>query len=339
MDTSPPRTKQMSRFRILSIDGGGIKGVFPASFLASIEDNLEHPVREYFDLITGTSTGGIIALGLGFGLSAKQLAQFYIERGPTIFPPDARTLLGLFKAFIRGHKYESTALRASLYEVFGDATLGDSKTRLVIPTLNAASGAIHVYKTPHHPKLEMDHKVKMVDVAMSTSAAPTYLPSYVSPVGIPFLDGGLWANNPTGMAVVEAIAMLGVDRNEIEVLSIGCTEEPQDFTKVRNILFWGRAAIEAAMSGQSFASMGTAYLLAGHEHVTRINPPVAPGRFKLDDTSGIDHLRAFGYEEARYAIPKLREKFFAETVKPFEPLRGRGCGAVEAQLRRKEESL
>lgn len=90
-------------------------------------------------------------------------------------------------------------------------------------------------KTRHHPKLEMDHKVRVVDVAMATSAAPVYLPSYISPQGIPFLDGGLWANNPTGMAVVEAVTMLGIDRNQIEVLSLGCTEEPHDFTKVSNL--------------------------------------------------------------------------------------------------------
>lgn len=326
----------MSRFRILSIDGGGIKGVFAASFLASLEDNLQFPIHEYFDLIAGTSTGGIIALGLGFGRSAKELVNFYLERGPEIFPAEARTFRGVLKMLIKGHRYKSTALRAALTEVFGDAVLGEAKTRLLIPTLNAASGVIHVYKTPHHPKLEIDHKVKIVDVALATSAAPTYFPVHIAPEGVPFLDGGLWANNPTGMAVVEAITMLGIERNQIEVLSIGCTEEPKDFTKVKNFLLWGVAAINAATCGQSFASLGTASLLIGHEHVTRINPTVAPGRFRLDDTKGVEHLRGFGYEEARYAIPHLREKFFSGPVELYKPFHGRGVTQEAQQLRRKE---
>ena len=71
--------------RILAIDGGGIKGVFPAAFLATVEDTIKRNVADYFDLIVGTSTGGIIALGLGLGLSAKELLAFYEEHGPIIF--------------------------------------------------------------------------------------------------------------------------------------------------------------------------------------------------------------------------------------------------------------
>ena len=69
--------------RILAIDGGGIKGVFPASFLATVEDSIGNNVARYFDLIVGTSTGGIIALGLGLGLSAKEILAFYEESGPS----------------------------------------------------------------------------------------------------------------------------------------------------------------------------------------------------------------------------------------------------------------
>ena len=76
--------------RILTIDGGGIKGVFPAAFLATVEDAIECNVADYFDLIVGTSTGGIIALGLGLGLSAKELLAFYEEHGPTIFKRQPR---------------------------------------------------------------------------------------------------------------------------------------------------------------------------------------------------------------------------------------------------------
>src|SRR5947207_9104557 len=72
-------------FRILSLDGGGIRGVFPAAFLARLEEHLEHPIGRYFDLIAGTSTGGIIAIGLGLGLSAGDIVKLYVEQGPAIF--------------------------------------------------------------------------------------------------------------------------------------------------------------------------------------------------------------------------------------------------------------
>ena len=71
--------------RILSLDGGGIRGVFPAAFLARLEEHLEHPIGRYFDLIAGTSTGGIIAIGLGLGLSADDILKLYVEKGPAIF--------------------------------------------------------------------------------------------------------------------------------------------------------------------------------------------------------------------------------------------------------------
>src|SRR5580765_1488551 len=126
----------MSRFRILSIDGGGIKGVFPAAFLAAIEENLPHPISQYFDLITGTSTGGIIALGLGFGLSASQLLEFYIKRGPMIFPKERRRLWRRWTLDWFGSRYQSTALRSALTDVFGSAKLGQVKARVLIPSMN-----------------------------------------------------------------------------------------------------------------------------------------------------------------------------------------------------------
>jgi hypothetical protein len=217
--------------------------------------------------------------------------------------------------------YNPAELLAALEEVFGDAKLGELKARLLVPSLNAASGDIHIYKTPYHARLEMDYKARVVDVALATSAAPTYLPAHKSPEGIPFLDGGLWANNPAGMAVVDAISMLNVSRDNIEVLSLGCTRAPRNFAKIgsKGELAWARNAIDAAMSGQSFASLGTAYQLVGHDHVERINVDVEPGRFELDGTKHLDELRGHGYEKARQALPKLRPRFFADAAQPFEP--------------------
>ena len=116
--------------RILCIDGGGIKGALPASFLATIEEATGERVIDHFDLIAGTSTGGIIALGLGLGFSAAEVKAFYENDGPSIF-----ATFGLFASVrhVTKAKYEPTALRDALQKILGERRLGESATRLLIP--------------------------------------------------------------------------------------------------------------------------------------------------------------------------------------------------------------
>ena len=210
----------MSRFKILSIDGGGIKGVFPATFLASVEETLGGaPVSGFFDLIAGTSTGGIIALGLGLGLRASEILQFYESYGPAIFPRKSSWW------WLGTAKYEtSNRSRQALDKTFESKRLGDSCRRLLIPSFNATTGRIHtIYKTAHHPRLQMDFRVPAVEVALATSAAPIFFPPHRTRQDVASIDGGIWANNPVGLAVTEAISMLGRPGTELDVLSLGCT--------------------------------------------------------------------------------------------------------------------
>ena len=306
--------------RILTIDGGGIKGVFPASFLAAVEKSIEGTIADYFDLIVGTSTGGIIALGLGLGLSAEKMLTFYEKYGPTIFKGN-RGLRWL--RWLGTSKYNSTSLEEALKSCFGDKGLGDSKKRLVIPSLNLENGEVHIYKTAHHSRLEMDYKESAVDVAMATASAPTYFPTHRSIAGIPLIDGGLWANNPVGMAVVEAITLLDWPRDSLKVLSVGCTTEPLNVNLGRRIPlggpYWAFKLLDVFMHVQSHASLGTALLLAGHDNVVRIDKDVSQGKFGLDKTKEIDSLRGLGVSEARYALPKLREVFLGDHVEQFVP--------------------
>ena len=306
--------------RILAIDGGGIKGVFPASFLATVEDTIEDNIANYFDLIVGTSTGGIIALGLGLGLSAKELLAFYEEHGPTIFKGN-RGLRWL--RWLGTSKYSKTPLENALKSCFGDKRLGDSKKRLVIPSLNLENGEVHIYKTAHHPRLETDYKESAVDVAMATASAPTYFPTHRSIAGIPLIDGGLWANNPVGMSVVEAITLLDWPRDSLKVLSLGCTTEPLNVNLGRKIplgrSYWAFKLLDVFMHVQSHASLGTALLLAGHDNVRRIDKDVSEGKFGLDKTKEIDSLKGLGASEARYALPKLREVFLGDHAEQFVP--------------------
>jgi hypothetical protein len=305
--------------RILSIDGGGIKGVFPAAFLAEIEDRVGGSVADYFDLIAGTSTGGIIALGLGLGFSAREILSFYEQNGAEVFR--GRRFQRVRSLF--GPRYDSEPLRRALNVHFGERRLGESRKRLVIPSMSLATGDVYIYKTPHHPRFERDYTERVVDVAMATASAPVYFPAHRSATGIPLVDGGMWANNPTGMAVVEAIGTLGWPAGSLRVLSLGCTTPPFSLGRGRLEAFglgqWALKLVDTFMAGQSSGSMGIAYVLLGHDRVKRISPTVAAGRFSLDGVKEIPALRSLASETARYQLPLLRPTFFDSRAEDFVP--------------------
>ena len=273
-------------------------------------------------MVTGTSTGGIIALGLASGLSAHEILDFYLEHGPGVFcgPKLPRKL----RQWALG-KYDAGGLSGALDRVFGDRRLGESMTRVVIPAVNLETGEVHVYKTSHHPKFERDYRQRVVDVAMATAAAPTYFPTHLSQTGIPLIDGGVFANNPSGLAAVESIGILGWQRGDFAILSLGCGDEPLAVGRGRHRnlgrLYWASKLADVFMAAQSSSSMGTAYLLAGHDNVRRVSPRVAPGRFGLDVTKEIPALHGLGDSEARKALPGLRTMFFDAKADPFTPYR------------------
>ncbi len=154
------------RFQILALEGGGLKGLFAAAVLAALEKDLGQPLTDHFDLIAGTSAGGIIALGLGAGLTPRAIVEFYIEKGPVIFP-DALHRLRSVRHLVQS-KYGSSDLRAAVQEIFGDAMLGDSAKQLVVPAYNLDADEVYVFKTAHHEKLRRDYRVPLWEVAMAT---------------------------------------------------------------------------------------------------------------------------------------------------------------------------
>lgn len=312
---------------MLCIDGGGIKGVFPASFLSTIEESLGTPVADYFDLIVGTSTGGIIALGLGLGLSANDLLRFYQEGGPAIFNGNGkvRWLRQLFRA-----KYNPEPLGQSLSKAFGSRRLGDSRKRLVIPSFNVETGEVHVWKTAHHPRLERDYMHSAVEVGLSTGAAPTYFPTYKALSGTPLIDGGVWANNPVAIAAVEAIGVLGWEASELRILSLGCTTTPFSIDWGRRhslgVFGWATKVTDLFMTAQSASATGmTQHLLPDRNNLVRISPMVGKNRFELDRITEIPSLKGLGDFEARKALPQLRPMFFSgptrEDFVPYHPVR------------------
>ncbi len=325
------------RRRILALDGGGIKGVLAAAFLDTVETATGKRIADHFDLVAGTSTGGIIALGLGLGLSAREIVEFYVREGPRIFDQaDAIDAKGVTQAWVaklrawrrRGQrlawpKYEPDALRVALTTAFGSRTLGDSRLRLVIPAYHGDKDDVYVFKTRHHPRLQVDWRERVVDVALATAAAPTYFRAHVMPSGAPLIDGGIWANNPAGVAAVEARSILGWKVDDLFVLSLGCTEETFDVPTSAGYKDLLLKSTELFMRGQSRAAAGTAKLLCDHTEAApryfRYQIAVPAGKFSLDRVEMIDRLRGLGASCARDALPTLKAIFLDTHAEPFAP--------------------
>lgn len=161
-------------FRILSIDGGGIRGILPACFLAALEEKFldGDSVANYFDLIVGTSTCGILALGLSAGMTARQVAKIYVERGGEVFPDHSwveKKLAGLRHVLMT--PCDHRALESVIAEILGTRALWQAGNRLCIPSIDATYGEVFVFKTPHHPDFKKDWSEPMAKVARATSAA------------------------------------------------------------------------------------------------------------------------------------------------------------------------
>src|SRR5260370_7451650 len=166
------------RFQVLSLEGGGILGIFTAALLAGLEQDLGHPVLSHFDLVVGTSTGGIIALGLGCGMTAGQIAELYVSEMKTIFPGPRR--LRSARQLVRS-KYRPGGLETVVRRVFGDRVLGESQIPLVIPSFDLGENKVSLFKTPHHERLRRDWKVPFWQVAMPPTAAPPSFPPLPPP--------------------------------------------------------------------------------------------------------------------------------------------------------------
>ena len=317
--------------RILSIDGGGIKGVFPAAFLANLESDLDQPIGRYFDLIAGTSTGGIIALGLAMGMTARELLSLYEEEGPAIFSQDnpgrfewLRRLGREANWYFNGPKFSSDPLESALVASLGDRRIAEAQTRLLVPSWHPLTQEVYIFKTPHHSRLKTDYKERAVDVALATAAAPTYFKQHYTANEVGLVDGGVWANNPVGLAVVEAVGVLGWPADELQVLSVGCLDDVREYKKAYGAIRFSLDMVDMFMAGQSHGSLGTAHILLGDPHrrkaLHRVSQPVPHGFYKMDDTRRISELKDRAFAEARKQKPIVEKYFLATPAEPFKPL-------------------
>jgi uncharacterized protein len=260
----------MGRFNILVLSGGGYRGLYTAKVLADIERETKKPIREQFDLISGTSIGGILALAIAKGVPAQDMVNLFINHGDAIFKSRNFTFFGLiFKS-----PFTQDVLAHHLDCIFGNATLGDLQSRVLIPAINYSTGEPQLFKTPHHESFRHDHRLKIKDIALATSAAPTYFPRHKIE-NSQFVDGGLFANFPGYLALHEAEHFLKIPLEDIHLLAVGTMSSRYTVDPSQNLngglLDWGRAKhkwqlIKALQAPESILQLGISVQesLCGH---------------------------------------------------------------------------
>ena len=257
-------------FQILSLSGGGYLGLYTVTVLSELEQHIGRPLASCFDLLAGTSVGGIIALGLALERSAEEIKAAFEESGSRIFSnrPAPTTWFGEKRDFMRSlisPKYDGVALREIIVNVVGEEKkLGDLVHPVIVPAVNLTKGKPQVFKTDHHPHFKRDHYLRIVDVALATSAAPTYFP--LAEIGDElFVDGGLFANSPDLLALHEAEHFFGVPTNDVRMLSVGTTTTQFSFSHVGGrqlgVFGWGHRLAQTMISSQQ---MDVSYIL-GHK--------------------------------------------------------------------------
>jgi len=247
--------------RILSIDGGGIRGIIPAMLLAEIERRTEQPIAHLFDLVAGTSTGGIIALGLtipkcpGAPLySAQRFVELYEHEGARIFH---RSLLRAMFAIdnLTWKRYSSRGVEQVLKEYFGDSRLRDAVTDVVITSYEIERRFPFFFKS-RNARERPDYDFLARDVARATSAAPSYfepmkLPSGTNSEYYTLIDGGVFANNPAACALVEARATLDWSDYLVVSLGTGSMMRSLHLAKYWGAALWVKPVLDIVFDGVS----------------------------------------------------------------------------------------
>lgn len=245
-----------------------------------------------------------------------------------MFPPPTGRL-GQLRSWARSqwhllaHLYDREALARLLGETLGDRLFGSASTRLCIPAFEGRQSEVFVFKTPHHADYKTDRFERMTTVGLATSAAPTYFRP-LEHGGYTLVDGGVWANNPIMLAVIEAMTCYDITRDQIQILSIGCGDARYVVSQPEithgGIWHWRRVML-AAMRLQSLAATNQARLLLGPPQVVRIDPPELQPPIKLDDWQrSVSELLPVAAERLAPHDERIVELFLLTPAEPFQPI-------------------
>lgn len=309
-----------NKIRVLSIDGGGIRGIIPATLLAEIERRTNKPVSALFDLLAGTSTGGILVLGLAKpkngnespAYCAQELVEFYERLGPKIFSrPIAHRLMsgdGLLRS-----RYADGPIEAVLAEFFGETRLKEAVAPVFVPSYELGRRTPFFFRSMMAAR-NPDYDYPMHIVARSTSAAPTYFPPEAIPITgtneqYVLIDGGVFANNPAACALVEAKVQFPAAA-DFTVVSLGTGAAPEKPLMTNacdwGVARWARPILDTVLDGvSSTVDYQLAQLLTpqqdGTERYFRIQPAIAEQNQALDnaDSRNLQQLKAVAAKTIR----------------------------------------
>ncbi|CAA2981274.1 patatin 2 [Olea europaea subsp. europaea] len=257
---------------VLSIDGGGIRGIIPGTFLAFLEAKLQEldgpnaRIADYFDVVAGTSTGGLIATMLTAPgednrplYAAKNITSFYLEHGPKIFPERRRkNFFSTISNVLGGPKYDGKYLKSLIQGLLGNLTLNRTLTNVVIPAFDIKRLQPIIFNSKE-AKSDVSKNALLSDVCLGTSAAPTYFPPHYFETTDAqgnikthdLVDGGVAANNPTLVAIThisreillgsfELVDMEPMNTSRMVVLSLGSgIAKLEEKYNVKNATDWG----------------------------------------------------------------------------------------------------
>jgi patatin-like phospholipase/acyl hydrolase len=265
------------RYRILSLDGGGIRGVMTAFWLEKLERELGGRLADHFDLVAGTSTGAILACAVSAGIPASRIVDLYHSKGQNVFPPRLRRWASrswrLLTDGPSAPRYDGKGLEGELRRIFRTRKFGRLRIRpTLVTSYNTLEREALVFKNtkPEHASLDVWR------ICMASTAAPTYFPGHVVRLGrrrVPLIDGGVVANNPTACAIAEAVNQQAgrADRVPLEAFIVasfgtGAVTRP---IEIRDTAEWGAVEWAIPVIGVLFDGAGDAVDYVARRLVSR----------------------------------------------------------------------
>lgn len=308
--------------RILTIDGGGIKGLYSASVLARLEEIYGCKTHERFDLIVGTSAGSIIAAALSIGMSAREMMRFFSEKGPCIFSNNKKgsiaEVLRVIKQVLFGSKYSNKRLKKNLNDIYADKCFEDAIKSLCVTSFDIGTGCTVVFKTPHTKKPDKHRGNGLSKAVLASCSAPTFFPAeklvFSGKAESRYVDGGVWAENPVIAAIAEAEKYFvgpGKKFSKYVIVSVSAiTDEFRRDSAWDSLLGWNTKLLQLMMAAQADSSgyMAEEMLKKGRNYI-RIGPDRTPdgpnkqidfSRFTIDNTESyaMKLMKETGFKDA-----------------------------------------
>jgi len=291
METAKPRATKP--FRILSLDGGGVRAIISATILTRLASEFPDLMNE-IDMFTGVSAGAIVSVALASGLTPEQTSNIWRTAAPKIFVEGYRHKFSTIDNCI-GSAYDTSQLKEMLSQTLGNKTIGDLEKKILVPSFNLdpvfleLSGSRRWGPEYFHNFPNSIHKeLPLIDAVLRTAAAPPYFPIHQG-----YVDGGTFANNPS-LAAISTALNYGVKYDDLVVLSISTGNNPKCITKQEQgtgdwgLVEWGPYVVDLLLDSNT-ESINYSCNCILHDRYKRVDP-ILPKNIGLDDASAIPDL-------------------------------------------------